>query len=309
MNILITGGAGYLGSVLVPRLLARHDVTVLDNFIHGENTLSQCCADPGFDVVKGDARDMRIVEPLAKCADAVIPLAAIVGFPACLMDQDAAKTTNYHAIANLCGLLSPSQMVIYPTTNSGYGTTNGEDYCTEDTPLKPISLYGKTKSDAERVVLERENSVTLRLATAFGASPRMRIDLLLNEFVYRAVLDKSIVIFEGHFKRNFIHVRDIASAFLHAIDKFPDMRGRPFNCGLSSANMTKIELCERIQKHAPKFVYVESEIGTDPDKRNYLVSNDRIEATGFMPSRSIDDGIIELIKLYATIKNNRYGNV
>ena len=211
--------------------------------------------------------------------------------------EPAALSLNHHAIATLCGLASPSQRIIFPNTNSAYGTTAPDEECTEDTPVKPISLYGRTKTDAENCIMDRENSVALRLATAFGASPRQRLDLLLNDFVYRAYLDKCVVVFEGHFRRNFIHVRDIANAFLHSIYKFDEMKGKVYNCGLSDANMTKLELCERIKKHVPHFVYVESQIGQDPDKRDYTVSNKRIESTGFRCSMSVDDGIVEMLKL------------
>lgn len=317
MNVLITGGAGYLGSVLTRELLARrsgyiplqeHKVTVIDNFRHNDNSLAECCVDTEFDVVKGDARDMRVMEPLVKKADLIIPLAAIVGFPSCAADQQAATSTNLHAVADLMGLLSPQQLVIFPNTNSGYGTTKPGWECTEDTELNPITLYGRTKAQAERVVLERENSIALRFATLFGASPRMRIDLLVNDFTYRAIYDRAVLVFEGHFRRNYLHVRDAAAAFVHCADKFESMRGQAFNAGLSSANLTKLELCEVIKKYVPHFVYVESASGEDPDKRDYQISNAKIEATGWKAWRAVDAGIVELCKLFCTLKNTRYGN-
>lgn len=308
MKILVTGGAGYIGSVLVPMLLREHHVTVLDHFSHRQNSLAGCVKHTNFKGVSGDARDMDVVRPLAAKADVIIPLAALVGAPVCKLDQSAAISTNFHAIANLCGLLSKDQRVIYPNTNSGYGI-GGEAECDEDSPLNPLTLYGKTKCDAERVVLDWGNSVVFRLATVFGASPRMRLDLLVNDFVWRALYDKAIVIFEGHFRRNFIHVLDVGRAFLHAIHNFDAMKGKPYNAGRSDCNIDKLELCARIQKYVPDFVYLESQIGTDPDKRDYVVSNARLEATGWRALETLDDGIRELLALYPMLRNSVYSNV
>jgi nucleoside-diphosphate-sugar epimerase len=308
-SILVTGGAGYLGSVLVPELLAAgHRVTVLDNFMYRQNSLAQLCANPNFDVVDGDARLENTIRPLAAKADCVIPLAALVGAPLCAQDPIGATTTNRDAISVLCGVLSTAQRVIMPITNSGYGVGEKGKFCTEDSPLRPVSLYGRNKVEAEKIVLERENAISLRLATVFGMAPRMRIDLLVNDFVYRAVTDRFVVLFEAHFKRNYIHIRDVARAFLHALDKFEDMKGGPYNVGLSDANLSKFELCERIKLQVPSFVYLEAPIGEDPDKRDYIVSNSKIEATGYTPIFSLDDGIRELIKGYRMIRNTRYGN-
>ena len=309
-TILVTGGAGYLGSILVPELLeAGHAVTVLDNFMYRQNSLAQVCHQPRFDAVNGDARTVETLRPLVKKADIVIPLAALVGAPLCNRDPIAATTTNREAIATLCSMLSRQQRVIMPVTNSGYGVGEKDKLCTEDTPLRPVSLYGRDKVAAEKIVLERENAISLRLATVFGMAPRMRIDLLVNDFVYRAVTDRFVVLFEAHFKRNYIHIRDVARAFLHAIDRFDEMRGGPYNVGLSDANLSKAELCERIKRQAPDFVYLEAPVGNDPDKRDYIVSNAKIEATGFKPTYSLDDGIRELIKGYRMIRNAVYGNV
>jgi len=309
-NILITGGAGYLGAVMTPALLeAGHRVTVLDNFMFAQNSLAPLCANERFDVVRGDARDLQIVSPLAAKADIVIPLAAIVGAPMCDRDQIAATTTNLDAVRDLAKTLSPSQRILMPITNSGYGIGEAGKECTEDSPLKPISLYGRTKVDAERAALDRGNAISFRLATVFGMSPRLRIDLLVNDFVHRAVTDRTVVLFEAHFKRNYIHIRDVARAFLHGIDNFETMKDRPYNVGLSDANLSKAELCERIKKHVPNFVYLEAPVGEDPDKRDYIVSNARIEQTGFKPAYSLDDGIRELIKGYRMIRNTVYGNV
>jgi nucleoside-diphosphate-sugar epimerase len=309
-SILITGGAGYLGSTLVPALLqAGYKVTVLDNFLFSQNSLLECCANPDFNVVRGDCRDKALLEKLMKGVDIIIPLAAIVGAPACNLDQTAARSVNLEAIQLILSLRTPNQKIIYPTTNSGYGIGEKGKFCTEETPLRPISLYGVTKVDAERAVLDAGNSVTFRLATVFGLSPRMRIDLLVNDFVYRAVMDRSAVVFEGHAKRNFVHVRDVARAFLHALKNFDAMKGEAYNVGLSNANLSKIELCEEIQKHVPGFMYSEAAIGEDPDKRDYIVSNEKIESTGFKTEHMLDAGIQELIKGYSILRNTRYTNV
>lgn len=309
-SILVTGGAGYLGSVLVPELLAAgHQVTVLDNFMYLQNSLAQLCAHPDFDVVNGDSRSEETLKPLVAKADVVIPLAALVGAPLCKKDPVGATTTNRDAIATLCRMLSPAQRVVMPITNSGYGVGEKGKLCTEETPLRPVSLYGIDKVAAEKIVLARENSISLRLATVFGMAPRMRIDLLVNDFVHRAVNDRFIVLFEAHFKRNYIHIRDVARAFLHAMDHFETMKGGPYNVGLSDANLSKAELCERIKMQIPGLVYVEAAVGEDPDKRDYIVSNAKIEATGYRPAYSLDDGIGELVKGYRMIRNGVYGNV
>jgi len=309
-SVLVTGGAGYLGSILVPALLdAGFAVTVLDNFMYRQNSLSAVCHHPRFDVVDGDARQTALLAPLVKKADIVIPLAALVGAPLCNKDPIGATTTNRDAIGTLTKMLSPAQCVIMPITNSGYGVGEAGKFCTEETPMRPISLYGRDKTEAERIVLDRDNSISLRLATVFGMAPRMRIDLLVNDFVYRAVNDRFVVLFEAHFKRNYIHIRDVARAFLHSIENFETMKGGPYNVGLSDANLSKAELCERIKLQVPNFVWLEAPVGEDPDKRDYIVSNSKIERTGFMPAFSLDDGIRELIKGYRMIRNTVYGNV
>ena len=309
-SILVTGGAGYLGSVLVPELLAAgHRVTVLDNFMYRQNSLAQVCADPGFAVVNGDARSAETLRPLVAYADIVIPLAARVGAPLCAKDPLAATTTNRDAIATLCKLMSAEQHVIMPITNSGYGVGEKDKMCTEESPLRPVSLYGRDKVEAEKIVLDREKAISLRLATVFGMAPRMRLDLLVNDFVYRAVTDRFIVLFEAHFRRNFIHIRDVARAFQHAMHRFDEMKGGAFNVGLSDANLSKAELCDRIKLQVPGFVYLEAPVGQDPDQRDYLVSNAKIEATGYRPAHSLDMGIGELIKGFEMIRNTVYGNV
>ncbi|SMH41702.1 NAD-dependent epimerase/dehydratase family protein [Azospirillum agricola] len=309
-SILVTGGAGYLGSILVPALLdGGHKVTVLDSFLFRQVSLAHVCAHPNFDVVRGDARSEDVLKPLLKSADVVIPLAALVGAPLCDADMLAATSTNRDAVLTLVRLLSREQRIMMPVTNSGYGIGETGKFCTEETPLRPISLYGRTKVEAEAAVLERGNALSFRLATVFGMAPRMRIDLLVNDFVHRAVNDRAVVLFEPHFKRNYIHIRDVARAFLHGLDRFETMKDRPYNVGLSDANLSKWELCAVIARHLPKFVYLEAPIGEDPDKRDYIVSNERIEATGYKPAFSLDDGIRELIKGYRMLRNGLYSNV
>jgi nucleoside-diphosphate-sugar epimerase len=309
-NILVTGGAGYLGSVLILELLKLgNKVTALDNFMFGPNSLMDCCHWNTFNIVRGDARDKALLERIVKDKDIVIPLAALVGVPLCSRDKIGTETTNAGAIKTLCEVLSKEQKIIIPTTNSGYGIGQKGVYCTEKTPLNPISLYGKTKVDAERFVLERGNGISLRLATVFGASPRMRLDLLVNDFTYRAVKDGFIVIFEGHFKRNYIHIRDVAKAFIHAVNKFDTMKGEPYNVGLSDANLSKLDLCAKIKGQIKNFVFLEATVGEDPDKRDYIVSNEKVEKTGFAADYSIEMGITELIKVYTIINNSKYSNV
>lgn len=310
MKILITGGAGYIGSVLTPTLLGLgHEVTVLDSFYFKQNSLLDCCQHEKFQVIRGDARDETLMKTLLPKVDLIIPLAALVGVPLCNTDVIATKTTNQEAVEMLCRLASRSQWIIMPVTNSGYGIGDKGKSCTEDSPLRPISTYGVTKVKAEEAALSRENSISFRLATVFGLSPRMRLDLLVNDFVYRAVNDRAVVIFEGHFKRNYIHIRDVVRVFAHGISNFEKMKGKPYNVGLDDANLSKLELCAEIKKHLPKFVYLEAPIGEDPDKRDYIVSNARIAGTGFKPEWGLDRGIRELIKGYTILRNTIYSNV
>jgi len=309
-KILVTGGGGYIGSILVPTLLeAGHEVTVLDTFKAGGTELSAACRFEGFRPIKGDARDTRLLDEFVARHDVLIPLAALVGAPLCKEDQIGATTLNRDAVVSLVKRTSAQQIVVYPTTNSGYGVGEQGQFCTEETPLRPISLYGVTKVEAENAVLENGNGVTLRLATVFGMAPRMRIDLLVNDFTYRAVHDRAVLIFEGHFKRNFIHIRDVVKGFIHAVENFERMKGEAYNLGLSSANLSKLELCAKIKEHLPAFVYVEAPIGEDPDKRDYIVSNEKLEATGWSPNWDLDRGVRELIRGYTMLRNSRFGNV
>jgi len=299
MKVLVTGAAGYIGSILCEHLLDRgYEVTVVDNLIYGQYSLFHLCANPKFDFVYGDARNEALMKSLISQADVIIPLAAIVGAPACDRDPIQATTINLDAVKLINRLRSQQQLVVYPTTNSGYGTRSGDVFCTEDTPLEPISLYGETKVDAEQELLGSNNAITLRLATVFGISPRMRIDLLVNHFVYAAVTDGYLVIFEKDFKRNYVHIRDVADCFVFAIENSGKMIGRPFNVGLDSANMSKEELALTIKRYVPKLYIHFSEIGSDPDKRNYIVSNQRLREAGFEAKRTLDEGIQELIKGY-----------
>ena len=281
----------------------------LDNLFYGETSLFHYCAHPDFEFVLGDARDEKTLTTLLRKADAIIPLAAMVGVGACKRDPLMTKSVNLDAIALLNQLRSPSQLIIYPTTNSGYGTKSGATFCTEETPLQPISLYGETKADAETLLLQSPNAICLRLATVFGLSPRMRLDLLVNHFVLAAVTDGYLVIFEKDFKRNYVHVRDVADCFVHCLQNPAKMTGRTFNLGLDAANLSKEELALKVKEHVPDFYIHFSEIGSDPDKRNYIVSNQRLREAGFEAKRSLDDGIRELLKGYRMLGRSRFKNV
>ena len=310
MSVLVPGGAGYLGSVVTPALLDRgYSVTVLDNLMFDQVTLMDCFANPDFDFIKGDICNKDLMRELLPKFDAIIPLAAIVGAPACKLNPTVTNLVNLEAHMFMVENVSKDQMVVFPTTNSGYGIGEQDSYCTEESPLRPISSYGRTKVQVEAAFLERGNAVTFRLATVFGVSPRMRMDLLVNDFTYQAFKNRSIILFEDHFRRNYIHIRDVAKAFMYAFDKYDEMKGEPFNVGLSSANLTKRQLAEKVGEYVPGFYIHSAEIGEDPDKRDYLVSNDKIEALGWKPDHSLDDGIQELLKAYRMLKPNRFANV
>ncbi|MDE1920914.1 MAG: NAD(P)-dependent oxidoreductase [Candidatus Omnitrophica bacterium] len=310
MKILVTGAAGYIGAVLVPRLLAEgHEVIALDNFMYNQSSLLDVCWHDKLTIVRGDTRDRNLMAKLMKGANAIFPLACLTGAPLCAKDPVGAQTILLDAVKMILELRGKEQMIIFPTTNSGYGVGEKGKHCTEETPLRPISLYGKLKVEAENMLLQAGNSITLRLATAFGVSPRMRLDLLVNDFTYRAVYDRFVILFEAHFSRNYIHVRDISKAFIHALNHFDKMKNQPYNVGLSDANLTKMQLCQEIKKLCPDFYFVEAAIGEDPDKRDYIVSNEKIEKTGFTPDVSLHKGLQELIKGYQVIKRNQFANI
>ena len=310
MNILVSGGAGYIGSILVPELLSLgHEVTVIDSFAYRQASLNQVCGHPKFNVYRGDVRSEATMKNLITKADVVIPLAALVGAPICNLDPVGAQTVNHDSVVMMMQLVSNNQIIVMPTTNSAYGSGDKDNFCTEESPLNPLSKYAIDKVAVEKILMQHPNAVSLRLATVFGMSPRMRIDLLVNDFTYRAVNDKFIVLFESEFKRNYIHVRDVARAFIHAINKIDSMKANIYNVGLSSANISKKELCGVIQTHIPEFVYVDAGVGSDPDQRNYIVSNEKLESTGFKTMFDLNYGISELIKGFKMIRNNIHGNV
>ena len=310
MKVLVTGGAGYIGSILVPELLRQgYYVTVVDNFYYQQNSLLDCCYDEKLTVIRGDARDERLIKPQVARADVLIPLACLVGAPLCAQRPIEARLINLDAITMLAEASSPNQIILSPTTNSGYGIGQDGMFCNEETPLRPVSLYGTLKVELEQRLLATGHAISLRLATVCGISPRMRLDLLVNDFTYRAVTDHFIVLFEAHFKRNYIHVRDVARAFLHALANFDRMKNQAYNVGLSTANLSKMELCLEIKKQVPDFTIMESDIGKDPDQRNYIVSNDKIERTGYQPQVSLQAAIAELIKGYQILRRNQFANV
>jgi nucleoside-diphosphate-sugar epimerase len=309
-RILITGGAGYIGCVMVPILLeAGFHVTLLDRFAEGDVALADCCRFETFAPVKGDVRDERLLRKLVVKTDIVIPLAALVGAPMCAQNPLDAVSVNRDAVIRLSRMVSKTQLLIFANSDSGYGIGEKDRYCTEETPLRPVSLYGTTKTEAEKSILDSGNGISLRLATVFGMSPRMRLDLLVNDFTYRAVSDRAVIVFEGDFKRNYVHIRDVAKAFIHAIANYGSMNNQPYNVGLSEANLSKLELCAKIKEHVPQFVYLEAPIGEDPDKRDYIVSSAKLEATGWQPDWPLDRGIRELVRGYAMLRNARFGNV
>ena len=310
MKILVTGAAGYIGSVLVPLLLKKgHEIIAIDNFMYKQTSLLECCYSDKFSLINGDVRDTELVEKHLKKVDAVLPLACLTGAPLCDKDPITARSVNFEAIKSILEKRSPNQIIIFPTTNSGYGIGEKGIQCTEDTPLRPVSLYGQLKVEIEKMILESGNSITFRFATVFGVSPRMRLDLLVNDFTYRAYYDRFIVLFEAHFKRNYLHVRDAAQAFVFGLENFGRMKNEAYNVGLSDANISKSELCKVIKTHIQNFYFSEADIGEDIDKRDYIVSNKKIESTGFKTEYSLSFGIQELIKGFQVIRKTEYGNI
>lgn len=310
MNILVTGGAGYIGSVLVPNLLSQgHSVTVIDNFLYKQTSLASSIRDEKLTLIFGDVRDGALMKAHLASADVVIPLAAIVGAPACDSDPFAAQSINKDSILWLLKQLSPNQRIIMPTTNSAYGSGDKNNFCDENSPLNPLSLYARDKVTVEKALMELPKATSFRLATVFGISPRMRLDLLVNNFAYRALTDGFVIVFEGHFKRNYIHVLDVVQAFNLALNNEKDFIGEIFNIGLSEANISKIDLCREIQSLIPAFTYLEAELGKDPDQRNYVVSNQKIENLGFKPAISLRSGLEELIRGLKMFNHKPFTNI
>ena len=310
MNILVTGGAGYIGSLLVPNLLGQgHSVTVIDNFMYRQTSLSSSIRDEKLTLVFGDVRDESLMKAHLAKADVILPLAAIVGAPACDSDPIAAQSINKDSILWLLKQLSPNQRIIMPTTNSAYGSGDKNNYCDENSPLNPLSLYARDKVTVEKALMELPNATSFRLATVFGISPRMRLDLLVNNFAYRAITDGFVIVFEGHFKRNYIHVLDVIQAFNLGLNNEKNFKGEIFNVGLSEANISKIDLCREIQSLIPTFTFLEAALGKDPDQRNYVVSNQKIENLGFKPSVSLRSGLEELIKGLTMFNHKPFTNL
>ena len=306
MKVLITGGAGYLGSTLTKHLLeAGYSVTVLDNLMYDQVTLLHLFGNPKFQFELGDVRDKKLLQELVGLNDVIIPLAAIVGMPACKANPELTVAVNYQQVADIVEVLRGDQKLILPNTNSQYGSS--DSIITEESPFNPLSLYAKTKCDAENTMLANGNGVSLRLATVFGVSPRMRTDLLVNDFVYKSVVDGYLVLFEAHFKRNYIHVQDIARTFQFIIENYDKCKGHAFNVGLSTANLSKLELAEKIKSHIPSLVIKQDDFKEDFDKRNYIVSNEKLEALGWKPIYDLDYGIKQLISAYKIVinKNNQ----
>ena len=298
MKILITGGAGYLGSAITRNLLKKHEVIVYDNLMYNQTSLVDLSHHPNFTFHYGDVREWSKLKYIVEQCDVIIPLAALVGFPSCEKDKELATSINLTQIQNIVDVLTDDQKILFPNTNSGYGTRTNKGEVDETDELTPISHYGVTKCDAEDYILENSNGIIFRLATVFGSSSRMRLDLLVNEFVYKLLTDKYITIFEKEFVRNFIHIQDVANVFDYMIDNYDKHKGEVFNVGLSDTNINKQQLVERIQKYIPNISVTYSDYYEDPDKRDYIVSNKKIESTGWEPEFTLDDGIKELIQAY-----------
>lgn len=309
-KILVTGGAGYIGSVLVPILVQNgHKVTVIDNFLYKQPSLASVISNKNFSLVYGDVRNRELMSKHVSRADIVIPLAAIVGAPACSKDPEMASSVNKDSMLWLFENISSSQQILMPTTNSAYGSGDENNYCDEESKLNPLSLYAKDKVYVEKYLMEKENATSFRLATVFGISPRMRLDLLVNNFVQRAITDRFVILFEGHFKRNYVHVKDVVDAFVFGVDNLDKVKGQIFNFGLSEANISKRQLCERIKNQLPDFTFQDAPLAKDPDQRNYIVSNKKIEAIGMKAKVTLDEGISELIKGLGMFTSYPYTNL
>ena len=308
-SILLTGGAGYIGSILTNYLLENgYVVRIIDNFIYEQNTLASYMYNKNLEVIKGDIRDKSLIKDLMKKSDIIIPLAGYVGAPLCNLKKHEVEEVNFKSNTFLFSLKSKDQIILMPTTNSAYGSGDEGEIFDETSELKPISSYATEKVKLEKELLTKENVISFRLATVFGASPRMRLDLLVNDFVYRAFKDGFLVLFEPNFKRNYIHIRDVCEVFTYSLNNFSKMKNQIYNVGLSDANLSKKELCEIISEYLP-LVYYENNFKEDPDKRNYIVSNSKLENTGFNAKFSIRDGIKELIKLYTGINLSSFRNI
>lgn len=308
MKILVTGGAGYIGSILVPKLLKKgYEVIVVDNFLYHQTSLLEHCNNKKLEIIRGDVRDERLIKQQLKKVDAIFPLACLTGAPVSNFNPIGAKTINYDAVKIIVDLKSKNQMLIFPSTQSVYG--HQTEVCTEETKPIPLSLYSSLKVDAEKVISDSQNWIIFRLATVFGLSPRMRLDLLVNDFTYRALYDKFTILFEADFRRDYIYVGDVSDAFVFCLKNFKKLKEEVYNIKLSNVNLSKKELCEVIKKQIPNFVYLESSFAKDPDKRDYIVSSKKIEKAGFKAKTAIQQGISELIKGYQIIKVNQYSNV
>ena len=308
-KILITGGAGYIGSILVPSLLdAGYEITVIDNFFYNQSSLLNCSKHKNIKIVNDDVRNYKLINNLITKNDIIIPLAGLVGAPICKKFPKDSREINYDAQLNIFKNKSKDQKLIMPTTNSAYGSGNKDNYCDENSVLRPISEYAKQKVKLEEIMMQETNVTSLRLATVFGISPRPRLDLLVNDFTFRAIKHEKLILYESHFKRNYIHVRDISRVFKFCILN-EKTRNEIFNVGLSDTNISKLELAKAIQKYIPNLIIEENDTEKDPDQRNYIVSNEKIESCGFKTKYSLDDGIKEIIKFYPILKNQNYRNI
>lgn len=302
-SFLITGGAGYIGSMLTTKLISLgHTVYVLDKILFSKEPLFHLFSYPNFHFVHEDVRNKKVLKKLMNKVDYILPLAALVGAPICEKNKKTAVEVNLKNIEFIVKNIKKNQRIIYPTTNSGYGVGEKSKFCTEDSPLRPVSLYGITKNDAEKSILTHPNSICFRLATVFGYSHRMRTDLLVNNLVDLALKTKRIKLFEPHFRRNFIHINDVVDAFIFSIDNFNELKGEVYNLGLSNANISKLALVKKIKKHVKDLKIIVDLSRSDPDKRDYFVSNRKIEKKGFKAKISLDDGIVELMNILPDLK-------